>query len=196
LFPDNAQVVDHHAYSEGVVQAFWEKSGIGLFSPEPAPDLVHNEFLKSMLKPNPISWEDFLKRTGRVREEWWSIAWLYENLDNKKFDEWCLANFPAYEQKIKESLEKQFECAAKFAQARKLPLVVDEGFILYPPLHSQFLTTPEGRRGEEYGVNAAIATGHWGIMLSGYFRPDTPAWKNDSQCDWARGVNKRILASG
>jgi hypothetical protein len=54
--------------------------------------------------------------------------------------------------------------------------------------------TPEGRHGEELGVNAAIATGHWGIMGTGYFRPDTPPWKDDGQCAWVEGLNRRILA--
>lgn len=57
------------------------------------------------------------------------------------------------------------------------------------------MTTPEGREGEEFGINAAIATGHWGVMLSGYFRPNTPVWKDEGQCRWACGVNARILTS-
>jgi hypothetical protein len=53
--------------------------------------------------------------------------------------------------------------------------------------------TKEGRSGEEEGVNAAIATGHWGILLSGYFRPDTLPWHDESQIEWARRVNGLIL---
>lgn len=195
LYPRNAQVADHHVYSDGVVQAFWEKCGIVEFGHARPPGLEQNPFLKSVLKPNPVTWDAFIKRAGRVRQVWWDIGWLYANLDNEKFDQWCVAHFQAYEQKIKDSMEKQFECAAKFAKARNLPLIVDEGFILYPPLNSRFVATPEGRRGEEYGVDAAIATGHWGITISGYFRPDTPLWTDDGQSEWAKNTNNRVLKS-
>jgi hypothetical protein len=195
LFPQNAQVADHHVYCDGVTQAFWEKCGIAGIRPGEAPDPETNPFLKSMLKPNPSTWSELVRRAGHVRQDWWGISWLYANLDNEKFDRWCTEHFAEYEPRIKQSIAKQFECAAKFARARKLPLVVDEGFILYPPLHSRFVTTPEGRRGEELGVNAAIATAHWGIMLTGYFRPDTPPWRDSGQCEWVENVNKRILTS-
>jgi hypothetical protein len=195
LYPRNAQVADHHVYCDGVTQAFWGKCGITGIRPGEPPNPETNPFLKSVLKPNPAAWSDLVRNAGRVRQDWWGISWLYANLDNEKFDRWCIDHFPEYEPKIKQSIDKQFECAAKFAQARKLPLVVDEGFILYPPLHSRFVMTPEGRRGEEIGVNAAIATGHWGIMLSGYFRPDTPPWRDHAQCEWAESLNRRILMS-
>jgi hypothetical protein len=195
LFPENAQVADHHVYCDGVTQAFWEKCGIAGIRPGDVPDPESNPFLKSMLKPNPAAWTELVRRAGHVRQDWWGISWLYANLDNEKFDRWCIEHFAEYEPRIKQSIDKQFECAAKFAQARKLPLVVDEGFILYPPLHSRFVMTPEGRRGEEMGVNAAIATGHWGIMVTGYFRPDTPPWRDDGQCEWVEKVNKTISAS-
>jgi hypothetical protein len=148
-----------------------------------------------MLKPNPKSRNELSRQATRVRRNWWAIAWLYENLDNRKFDEWCQSNYSNCRQRVKASIEKQFQAASDFARERKLPLVVDEGFMLYPPLNSRFVTTPEARWGEELGVNQAIETGHWGIMLSGYFRPNTPVWHDAGQCDWARSVNRRILAS-
>lgn len=195
LYPENAQVADHHVYCDGVTQAFWGKCGITGIRPGVPPNPETNPFLKSVLKPNPAAWSELVRQAGRVRLDWWGISWLYANLDNEKFDRWCVDHFPEYEQRIERSIDKQFECAAKFARARKLPLVVDEGFILYPPLHSRFVMTPEGRRGEELGVNAAIATGHWGILVTGYFRPDTPPWKDDGQCGWVKGMNQRILTS-
>ncbi len=195
LYPENAQVADHHVYCDGVTQAFWGKCGITGIRPGEPPNPETNPFLKSVLKPNPAPWRDLVRKAGHVRQDWWGLAWLYTNLDNERFDQWCIEHFPEYESRIKQSIDKQFECAARFARARNLPLVVDEGFILYPPLHSRFVMTPEGRRGEEIGVNAAIATGHWGIMITGYFRPDTPPWKDNTQCEWAERLNKRILMS-
>jgi len=195
LYPENAQVADHHVYCDGLTQAFWEKCGITGIRPGEPPKPEDNPFLQSVLKQNIAGWDELVHQPEHVRQAWWGIAWLYTNLDNEKFDRWCVEHFAEYEVKIKQSMEKQFQCAAQFAGARNLPLVVDEGFILYPPLHSRFVMTPEGRRGEELGVNAAIATGHWGIMISGYFRPDTPPWKDEGQCAWAEGLNKKVLAS-
>ena len=192
LFPDNAQIADHHIYSDGVVQAFWKEAGIGGLAPAKPDEMQPNEFFRSMMRPNPIPFSEIVRNGGGVRATWLPVAWLYSNIDNDKFDRWCVEQFPKYRQRIKESVEKEFLTAARFALPRKLPMVVDEGFILYPPLHARFVTTPEGREGEEYGVNAAIATGHWGIMISGYFRPNTPFWLDDSQSEWVRGVNRRI----
>jgi hypothetical protein len=151
-----------------------------------------NEFFRSMMKPNPIQFSEIARNGAGVRATWLPVAWLYSNIDNAKFDKWCVEQYPNYRQRIKDSVEKQFEAAAQFARSRNLPMIVDEGFILYPPLHARFVTTAEGREAEEFGVKAAIATGHWGIMISGYFRPNTPFWLDESQCDWIRGLNHRI----
>ena len=193
LCPADAQVADHHAYSDGVVQAFWRKCGLNGFSPASPPDPNKNAFLKSVLKRDVAPWDEFVNRAQRIRHAWWGIDWLYANLETSKFDEWCTGHFAEYEETIKQSLKTKFECAGKFAASRRIPLVVDEGYILYPPLKSRFVTTPEARRGEEYGVDAAIATGHWGIIPTAYFRPDTPVWTDERQSDWIRRINKRIL---
>lgn len=192
IFPENGQIADHHAYSDGVIQAFWKNAGLGSIDGAKPKDETQNPFLKEVLKPNPTSYEEIARKARHVRANWVPLAWLYSNLDNDKFDRWCVEHYPQYRQKAKESLDKQFQAAAEFAAPRNLPLVVDEGFMLYPPLQCKYPMTAEGREGEEMGVDAAIATGHWGVMLSGYFRPNTPLWRNDSQCDWARGVNRRI----
>jgi len=195
LFPQSAQIADHHVYSDGITQAFFRLAGISPLGPGGSPDPAAKPFRDSMFKPNPMSWDEVTRRATHVRRGWWPIAWLYTNIDNRRFDRWCVEHYPEHRQRIKDSIEGRFRAASEFATAHKLPLVVDEGFIFYPPLHSRFVTTAEGREGEEFGVNAAIATGHWGVMLSGYFRPNTPVWKDESQCRWARSVNARILAS-
>jgi len=192
LFPPNAQIADHHIYSDGVVQAFWKEAGIGGLAPAKPEDMKANDFFWSMMHDHSIAFTEIVKNGGHVRATWHPIAWLYSNIDNAKFDKWCVEHYPQYREKIRESLEKEFLLAAKFAKERGLPMVADEGFILYPPLHAKFVTTPEGREGEEFGVNAAIATGHWGIMISGYYRPNTPFWLDDSQANWVRSVNSRI----
>ena len=195
VYPRHAQVADHHVYCDGVTQAFWSKCDINAFSRETPPDPARNSFLRSVLKPDITPWSEFVHRARRVRQVWWGIGWLYANLDNSKFDRWCIEHFSEYEPKIRQSIDMQFNCAAKFAREKDLPLIVDEGFILYPPLRSRFVTSAEGRRGEEIGVNAAIASQHWGIMPTGYFRPDTPTWRDEKQCSWIGSLNQKILRS-
>lgn len=92
-----------------------------------------------------------------------------------------------------ESIEKKFQIATDFAGKQGLPLVVDEGGILHPPQKSRFVMMPEGRDGEEVFVNTAIATGHWGILPTGYTRPDTLTWHDPSQIEWVQRMNRRIL---
>ena len=192
--PGSAQVADHHVYTEGVTQAFYAAAGLASWSAGSAPDMS-NELLLSVLKPDVMPWEELCRRTDRVRATWRRIGWLYHNLDNRKFDDWCLAHFEEHREAIRASATSAFATAEAFARPRGLPLIVDEGYIFYPPLGSRLVTTPEGRWGEEVCVDAAIATGHWGIIVSGYFRPNTPVWHDDDQCDWMRGLSRRILAS-
>ena len=195
LAPENVQIADHHVYADGITQAFWREVGIAGIQPGVRPDLASNPVLRSMLKPKIRSWDEMVKRATHVRRTWWPLAWLYTNLDNEKFDAWCEAHYAECKSRIVASIQAAMKSAQVYAQKHNLPLVVDEGFILYPPLHSKFVTTRAGRWGEEQGVNAAIETGHWGIMISGYFRPNTPPWHDDQQCDWARDLNNRILRS-
>ncbi|MCW5982031.1 MAG: hypothetical protein KIT09_28355 [Bryobacteraceae bacterium] len=193
--PDNLQVADHHVYSDGLPQAFWREAGIGGIRRGKPLDPSQSEFLRTHLKPNPMSWEEILRRGAHVRQSWLPIAWLYENLNDEKFDEWCLAHHAEYRQRIRDSMQKKYQAAADYAKATSLPLVVDEGGILYPPQRSRFVMTPEGRSDEEAFVDFAIATGHWGILPTGYTRPDTLTWHDASQIEWLKGVNRRILAS-
>lgn len=193
IWPMNGQVADHHVYSDGIVQAFWREAGIAGIRPGQPPDLAKNAFLRQYLKPDPMPWEEIVKRGAHVRQNWWSIAWLYENLNNEKFDEWCQAHYAEYRQRIRASIEKKFQVASEFAAKHRLPLVVDEGGILYPPQKSRFVMMPEGREGEELFVNTAIATGHWGVLPTGYTRPDTLTWHEPSQIEWVRRMNRRIL---
>jgi hypothetical protein len=48
-------------------------------------------------------------------------------------------------------------------------------------------------QGEEVFVNTAIATGHWGILPTGYMRPDTLTWHDPSQIEWVQRMNRCIL---
>lgn len=202
LAPDNVQVADHHAYSDGITMHIMAAAGVlpwgeHAFPYEKDPLSQGNAVLLSLLKPQTVSWDE-VKRQGKdTRPCWCRFAWFYQNLDQEKYDAWCLSHYAECRDRIRASVENAFRTGAEFGHSRGLPLVVDEGYIMYPPLRSRFLMTPEGRWGEEIGVNAAIAHGYWGILPTGYFRPNTPlVWHNDAQCEWIAEQNRRILYSG
>jgi hypothetical protein len=198
LLPDNAQIADHHAYSDGVTQEIMKEAGITQegFSDEAGPVIEGNGLLKSLLKDDIIGWGEVNQRGKNTRKTWQRYAWFYQNLDQEKYDGWCMAHFNQCRERIRKSIDEEFRIAAQFAHSCGLPLVVDEGFIFFPPLNSRFVMTPDGRWGEEAGVNAAIETGHWGIIPTGYFRPNTPlVWYDESQCEWIGDMNQRILNS-
>jgi hypothetical protein len=194
LLPESAQVADFHVYSEGLTQAVASACGLALFDASLVPNPAGNKILRSLLKDGPIPWEDFKRRASRVRDGWHPIAWLYANVDNARYDVWCVEHFAENRTGIERTTEEPFRKAVDFASVRGLPMVVDEGYLCYPPLGSRLVMLPEGRYSEEFAVNIAIQRGVWGILTTGYFRPNTPlAWHDDSQCDWIAGLNRRIL---
>lgn len=199
LLPENAQVADHHVYTDGVAQGILRAAGVPAWGvgqwPEGGPDLETNETLRSLLRPDPMPWDEVVRRGEGTHPHWIALAWFYQNVDMEKYDRWCIDHFDEFRSRIEASAREACEMAAAYAKPRGLPMVVDEGFILYPPLRSRFVTTPQGRWGEEIGVEAAIATGHWGTLPTGYFRPNTPVWYDEDQCAWVAGLNRRILES-
>lgn len=202
LAPDNVQVADHHVYSDGITMRIMAAAGVlpwgeRAFPYETDPLSQNNAVLRSLLKPQIISWDEIRRRGKDTKPGWCRFAWFYQNLDQAKYDAWCVSHYPECRDRIRNSVENGFRIGAEFARSRSLPLVVDEGYIMYPPLQSRFLMTLEGHWGEEIGVDAAIAHGYWGILPTGYFRPNTPlVWHDDSQCEWIAEQNRRILNSG
>jgi hypothetical protein len=195
-------VADHHVYSDGITMHIMAAAGVlpwgeHAFPYEKDPLSQDNAVLRSLLKPQIVSWDEIKQRGKDAKPACCRIAWFYQNLDQAKYDAWCVSHYQECRERIHNSVEEAFRIGTEFACSHGLPLVVDEGYIMYPPLQSRFLMTPEGRWGEEIGVDAAIAHGYWGILPTGYFRPNTPVvWYDDSQCDWIAGQNKRILNSG
>jgi hypothetical protein len=202
LLPENAQVADHHVYSDGITMHIMAAAGVipwgeHAFPYDRDPLVQDNAVLRSLLKPQIISWDEVRRRGKNTKPPWCRFAWFYQNLDQAKYDAWCVSHYPECRERILNSVESGFRIGAEFARSHGLPLVVDEGYILYPPLQSRFLMTPEGRWGEEIGIDAAIARGYWGVLPTGYFRPNTPVvWHDESQCNWIAGWNRRILNSG
>lgn len=202
LAPDNVQVADHHVYSQGITMHIMAEAGVSPWGKHALPYdedplASANPVLRSLLKSEIISWNEINRRGKDTKPYWRRFAWFYQNVDQEKYDAWCLNHYGECRERIQNSVEEGFRLGAEFARSHGLPRVVDEGYIMFPPLRSRFLMTPDGRWGEEIGVNAAIAHGYWGILPTGYFRPNTPIpWYDDSQCDWIAGQNRHILSSG
>ncbi len=196
--PENVQVADHHLYhdsvTQGMLRAAGTHSGDKDFSWATGPAIETNPTLTWVLKKNILSWKDFNRLDTYTRRNWRVTAWFYENLDNDKYDEWCRTHLSEFKETMEENVKNGIKTAADFAGPRGLPLVIDEGYIFYPPLNSRFIMGPEGRWGEELVVNAAVSAGYWGVMPTGYFRPNTPlGWHDDGQCEWILNLNRKIL---
>jgi hypothetical protein len=199
--PENAQVADHHLYHNSVtMDLLFGETGAGIhpgakgFSWETGPAIEANDVLASMLKKDILSWKDFNRLDNYTRRLWRIIAWFYENLDNDKYDKWCRAHFPEFKDKVEENVTKTIQTAVDFAGPRGLPLVIDEGYLFFPPLNSRFVLGPEGRWGEELVATAAVKAGYWGVQPTGFFRPNTPlTWYDDGQCEWILNLNRKIF---
>ena len=198
MVPENAQVVDHHVYAQGLMQAILQKAGIGWGRGVPDPE--GNALLRWLLKPDPMPWEEFLPRVDRVdRYSLWgrnaALMWFYDNLDVERYDWWCFRHYSEYVKLIKFDLERRFKEAGDFSAKVNLPAVVDEGYVLYPPRRSLFVQTAAGRWIAQTAVEAAIAADHWGILTEGYFRPNTLSWIDKREIAFIQQLNQRILKS-
>ncbi|NLX04381.1 MAG: hypothetical protein GXY33_04470 [Phycisphaerae bacterium] len=199
--PEDAQVADHHLYHNSVtMDVLFGENGAGIhpgakgFSWQTGPAIEENALLASLLRKDVLNWRDFCKRDTYTRHMWRIIAWFYENLDNEKYDDWCRAHCHEFRERVDANVKSTIRTAADFAEPRGLPLVVDEGYLFFPPLNSRFIMSHEGRWGEELAANAAVEAGYWGVLPTGYFRPNTPlGWYDDGQCEWILNLNRRIL---
>jgi len=198
MVPDNAQVVDHHVYVQGLMQAILRKAGIGWGQGVPDPE--HNALLRWLLKPDPMPWKEFLPRVERVaRYSLWgsnaALMWFYDNLDVERYDWWCLRHYGEYVPLMEFDLQQRFRAAGDFSAKVDLPAVVDEGYVLYPPRRSHFVQTAAGRWIARTAVESAIAANHWGILAEDYFRPNTLSWNDEREIASIRELNQRIIES-
>ena len=193
ILPGNTDLIDHHVYAS--------KTALGRFfcrgdwPIERGPNL-DDEFLKWVLRPNPEPWPNFLARANVnafLHPAWLCRTWLYSNLDNYRFDYWCFREFGREVDEVVAGVEEKIRHGARLARDRGVPVVVDEGYNLYPPLRSRFEESAAGRWICEQAVHAAIAEGYWGILPTGYFTPDEPAWTEEPQRTYLMELNEHIL---
>lgn len=197
LVPDNAQVLDCHAYNTGITYA--PLAAMGTFGgglDDGGDPLAHPELaavVAPFLRPDAQPWAPYIAQARHwLRRQWRTLTWLYHNMDLDYYDRWCLEHFaeiaPAAQEKVAAHLAAAAEAAARLG----LPLVMDEGFLFFPPLFSRFPTTRQAQSVDEEGVEAALALGYWGIMPGTHMLPGSPLWRDAGMCEWIRDLNARI----
>ena len=82
---------------------------------------------------------------------------------------------------------------AAHARERTLPLVCDEGYICWPPTHSEFEASAVGRANFDFIIDHMLEAGYWGYMVSTYAFPTQPLW--EQQADWLKKTHERILGA-
>lgn len=184
IVPDNAQVYDQHTYV-GFYGDLW---GQMLNDFDPANPLK-SELLRRLLKDPVVPYDQFVKSMPLLRSFWYQPAWLYHNLDNRRFDQWALEQFAQKRQQLKASAVGFFENDSKEATRRGVPAVCDEGGYFWPPLGSQFELTEPGMSLFDFQTDLAIKHGYWGMMPTTYCGPEMPLWNNVT---WLSTVNKRF----
>jgi hypothetical protein len=191
--PDNVQVFDQHIYA-GAEWYFEKLYGETVLSKEFDPaDPKKLEALRRVLKDDLVPWDEFMKRATNVREFWRPIMWMFENLDNARWDEWVAESYPEWEPKIRENAVWRFASDAAEAERRGLPLVLDEGGFFYPPRLARFEVTGEGLGMLDLFCDLAIQHDYWGFMPGTYCGPEHLVWHENPE--WLRRINARFQRS-
>lgn len=190
LVPDNVQVYDQHIYA-GAEWYFEKLYGETVLSKEFDPAQPKKlETLRRVLKDDLVPWDEFMTPAQNVREFWRPIMWMFENLDNARWDEWVAESYPEWEPKIRENAVWRFESVAAEAARRGLPLVLDEGGYFYPPRLGRFEVFGEGLSLFELMCDLAIKHNYWGFMPGTYCGPEHLAWQENP--GWLRSINDRF----
>lgn len=193
IVPENSQVYDQHMYSGyGMADEFYAQT---IRHPDFDPHHPRSlPLVDWLLKPEFTPWDEYMVAAQNVREDWRAMHWLYDNLDNDRYDYWWFLHFGEWEPHIKQAAEETF--AKDAAEARRrggLPQVMDEGGFFYPPLGSRFDESAAGKLYFEYLCDLAAEHGYWGFMPTTYCGPEQPIWREGPQ--WLAKINGRFQAS-
>jgi hypothetical protein len=131
-----------------------------------------------------------MKPAANIRPFWRPIMWLFENLDNAKWDMWAVERFREWKDRIWAGARKQFAEDALEARRRRLPLVLDEGGFFYPPRLSRFELLPEGLSLLEFFTDLAVEHDYWGFMPGTYCGPEHLIWRDNPE--WLRRTNAKF----
>jgi hypothetical protein len=190
IVPENSQLYDQHMYSgvEWAFEFYRQTVDHPDFDPEHPRRLPLVDWL---LRPDFTPWDEYMVPAQNVRAEWRPRHWLYDNLDNDRYDYWWFLHFAEWEPKIRAEAKRLYEADCAEAQRRGVPQVMDEGGIFYPPLGSRFEESAAGRLYFEYMGELAGEHGYWGWMPTTYCGPEQPIWTENPA--WLKKVNGRFL---
>jgi hypothetical protein len=135
-----------------------------------------------------------MKPAQNIRPFWRPMMWLYENLDNAKWDEWLAVSFPEWKDKFCGTAKNMMDMDAEEGHRRGLPLVLDEGGYFYPPRLSRFEISPEGLSLLEYMADLAIGHDYWGFMPGTYSGPEHLIWTEKPE--WLFQINDNFQKGG
>lgn len=190
LVPDNVQVFDQHVYAAvgWYFEHIYKQTVLSKeFDPRQPRAL---EPLRRILKDEIVPWDVFIGPARNVKPFWHPMMWLYENIDNARWDGWVTEMFPQWKDRIWAEARKRFAEDAQEAGRRGLPLVFDEGGYFAPPRLSQFELTPAGLSLFELFADLAIAHNYWGFMPWTFCSPDHLIWHQNPE--WLRRINARF----
>lgn len=190
IVPDNVQVCDKHMYAgvtmyhDGLYrQTVWHPD----FDPDNPKKL---KSLRLLLKNTIVPYDEFLKSAQNMREYWQPIMWLYDNLDNARFDQWMLDQLAERKTEIRDTAMKFFAIDADEAAKRNIPAVIDEGGYFCPPPASRWEESDQGMWLFEFMADLAIKHNYWGFMPTTYSGPDWPKWYEKPE--WLKNINTRF----
>jgi hypothetical protein len=193
IVPDNTQIYDQHVYAGG--QWYFEDLyGLTVRHPEFDPANPRaTEAVDRVLRDDVIPWDEFMVPAANIRPAWRDVMWLYENLDNDKWDKWVAERFAVWEDRIMFAAREMFAGDAAHARRRGLPLVIDEGGLFYPPGRSRFEISQKGLSVLDLFADLAIEHEYWGFMPGTYCGAEHIVWRENPQ--WLRSVNDRFRDS-
>ena len=188
--PNNCQVLDLHIYGGSSLyfnhlwkQTIWSED----FKPE---DPLSLDALKRVLKEDFTPWDQYMKPAENIREFWRPVMWLYDNLDNEKWDAWAAELYGQHKEQLQEEVKNRYAQKAAEAKLRNLPLVIGEGGFFYPPRLSRFEATQPALDFFELYADLAIEHGYWGFMPHTYIGADTLIWNENPE--WLRRINRKF----
>ena len=190
LVPDNTQVFDFHVYA-GAAWYFTDLYARTVRDPNFDPnDPKKLDVLRRVLKKDIVSWDTFMKPAQNIRKPWRDVMWLYENLDNDRWDEWMGERFGEWESRIHQTAETLFQNDAKEARRRRLPMVMDEGGFFCPPRLSRFELSQPALAVLDLFADLANRYDYWGFLPGTYCGPEHLTWHENPQ--WLVRSNERF----
>lgn len=195
----NAQLLDHHLYCGGGVQGALIKA-VGLQQWPTLTDAEitrlasENELYAWLLRPGSPTYIEYKQHfKSDWFKSWWPLIYLFQNMDVDRYDYWMFCHYPEWEERMRTFWRNYIQVLGQHARQRNLPIVCDEGYLFWPPMHSRFEPSAVGRSNFEFIVDHMLQEDYWGIMVSTYTLPDQPLCTTEAA--WLKKINEHILSA-